>query len=117
MFLARENERYRRKRTSVVAVPDSPKKQRIIIAGRQRLGRQITQHGSRTRRRLFLFGHRRGSRSPRHLPVLPATAHAMSDDRERFLQNSGADGYLEKPVFDSAVLIERVREDINGTNK
>ena len=49
-------------------------------------------------------------RSPRHLPVLLATAHAMSGDRERFLEASGADGYLEKPVFDSALLVEKVRQ-------
>jgi len=49
-------------------------------------------------------------KSPRHLPVLLATAHAMSGDRERLLQSSGADGYLEKPVYDSAQLVAKVRE-------
>jgi CheY-like chemotaxis protein len=49
-------------------------------------------------------------KSPPHLPVLLATAHAMSDDRERFLQTSGADDYLEKPVYDSALLVAKVRE-------
>lgn len=48
-------------------------------------------------------------KSPRRLPVLLATAHAMSGDRERLLESSGADGYLEKPVYDSAVLVEKVR--------
>jgi len=48
-------------------------------------------------------------KSPRRLPVLLATAHAMSGDRERFLETSGADGYLEKPVYDSAILVEKVR--------
>jgi len=48
--------------------------------------------------------------SPRRLPVLLATAHAMSGDRERFLETSGADGYLEKPVYDSAQLVAKVRE-------
>jgi len=48
--------------------------------------------------------------SPRRLPVLLATAHAMSGDRERFLEASGADGYLEKPVYDSAMLVAKVRE-------
>jgi len=47
--------------------------------------------------------------SPRHLPVLLATAHAMAGDRERFLEASGADGYLEKPVYDSALLVAKVR--------
>ena len=49
-------------------------------------------------------------KSPRHLPVLFATAHAMRGDRERLLEASGADGYLEKPVYDSALLMEKVRE-------
>lgn len=52
-------------------------------------------------------------KSPRRLPVLLATAHAMSGDRERFLEASGADAYLEKPVYDSAILIEKVRSLIN----
>ncbi len=47
--------------------------------------------------------------SPGRLPVLLATAHAMSGDRECFLEASGADGYLEKPVYDSALLVEIVR--------
>ncbi len=49
-------------------------------------------------------------KSPRRLPVLLATAHAMSGDRERLLESSGADGYLEKPIYDSAQLIAQVRE-------
>ena len=49
-------------------------------------------------------------KSPKHLPVLLATAHAMAGDRERFLEASGADGYLEKPVYDSAALVAKVRE-------
>ncbi len=52
-------------------------------------------------------------KSPRRLPVLLATAHAMSGDRERLLESSGADGYLEKPVYDSALLVEKVRSLID----
>jgi CheY-like chemotaxis protein len=52
--------------------------------------------------------------SPKLLPVLLATAHAMSGDRELLLQASGADGYLEKPVYDSAVLVETVRSLIDS---
>jgi CheY-like chemotaxis protein len=48
-------------------------------------------------------------KSPRRLPVLLVTAHAMSGDRERLLESSGADGYLEKPVYDSAILVEKAR--------
>ena len=53
-------------------------------------------------------------KSPRRLPVLLATAHAMSGDRERLLESSGADGYLEKPVYDSAILVEKVRRLIEN---
>lgn len=52
--------------------------------------------------------------SSRHLPVLLATAHAMSGDRERFLEASGADGYLEKPVYDAQFLVSRVLELMNA---
>jgi len=34
----------------------------------------------------------------------------MSGDRERFLEPSGADGYFEKPVYDSTVLVEKARQ-------
>jgi len=37
-------------------------------------------------------------------------AHTISGDRERFLQASGAYGYLEKPAYVSAVLAERARQ-------
>lgn len=48
-------------------------------------------------------------RAPRPLPVLLATAHAMSGDRERLLQTSGADAYLEKPIYDARQLVETIR--------
>ena len=34
------------------------------------------------------------------LPVLLVTAHAMQGDRDRFLNESGADGYVVKPIED-----------------
>jgi CheY-like chemotaxis protein len=42
-------------------------------------------------------------------PVLLATAHAMAGDRERLLDASGADAYLEKPVYDADQLVAQVR--------
>jgi CheY-like chemotaxis protein len=49
------------------------------------------------------------SSTGRPLPVLLATAHAMASDRERLLAASGADDYLEKPVYDSQQLVEKIR--------
>ncbi len=45
-----------------------------------------------------------------HLPVLLVTAHAMRGDRERFLEASGADGYVTKPIAD----YDRFLKTVNG---
>ena len=42
------------------------------------------------------------------VPVLLATAHAMVGDRERFLEASAADEYQKKPIYDPAILVEKV---------
>jgi CheY-like chemotaxis protein len=34
------------------------------------------------------------------VPVLLATAHAMRGDAEKLLADSGADGYVSKPIID-----------------
>jgi CheY-like chemotaxis protein len=52
----------------------------------------------------------RGTPHGKTLPILLATAHAMEGDRQRLLAASGADGYLEKPIYDSQVLINKIRE-------
>jgi CheY-like chemotaxis protein len=52
-----------------------------------------------------------------HIPVLLATAHAMEGDRERFLTASGADDYLQKPIYDPAVLVEKVNSVLNKSKK
>jgi len=41
----------------------------------------------------------------RHIPVLLATAHAMKGSREKFLKDSGADGYISKPIVSADELI------------
>ena len=43
------------------------------------------------------------------LPILLATAHAMTGDRERLMTASGADDYLEKPVYDAQLLVDKVK--------
>lgn len=48
-------------------------------------------------------------RTGRTFPVLLATAHAMAGDRERLLAASGADDYLEKPVYDIQELLDKVQ--------
>ncbi|BDU69335.1 response regulator [Geothrix oryzae] len=45
----------------------------------------------------------------RHIPVLLATAHAMFGDREKYLELTGAEGYIAKPIHDPASLIEAVK--------
>jgi len=50
-----------------------------------------------------------GGASP---PVLLVTAHAMRGDRERLLQDSGADGYVSKPILDHAEFTRIVAETL-----
>ena len=45
----------------------------------------------------------------KHVPILLATAHAMKGSRERFLQDSGADDYISKPIVSADELISRIR--------
>ncbi|MEO0490556.1 MAG: response regulator [Cyanobacteria bacterium P01_A01_bin.123] len=42
------------------------------------------------------------------LPVILVTAHAMDGDRENFLQQSGADGYISKPVVDHQKFVDQI---------
>ncbi len=44
------------------------------------------------------------------LPILLATAHAMEGDRQRLLTASGANAYLEKPIYDPQILISKIKE-------
>lgn len=40
-----------------------------------------------------------------HISVIIATAHVMAGDRERFLRESRADGFVRKPVVDPQDLL------------
>ncbi len=46
------------------------------------------------------------------VPVMLATAHAMFGDRERFLRDTGAEGYLAKPIHDPDLFLKAIREVI-----
>lgn len=50
------------------------------------------------------------------LPVILVTAHAMEGDRESFLKQSGADGYISKPVVDHQQFIAQILEVANKKN-
>lgn len=42
------------------------------------------------------------------LPIILVTAHVMEGDRENFLQQSGADGYISKPVVDHQQFVDQI---------
>ncbi|VEP13288.1 Response regulator receiver protein [Hyella patelloides LEGE 07179] len=47
------------------------------------------------------------------LPVILVTAHAMQGDRENFLKQSGADGYISKPVVNHQQFIDQIVSLVN----
>jgi CheY-like chemotaxis protein len=44
-----------------------------------------------------------------NLPVILVTAHAMDGDRENFLAQSGADGYISKPIVDHQEFVDQIK--------
>jgi CheY-like chemotaxis protein len=48
----------------------------------------------------------------RHLPVIAFTAHAMSDDRSRYLAH-GFDDYITKPIIDETILLGSIARLLN----
>lgn len=48
------------------------------------------------------------------VPIILVTAHAMIGDKETSLQQSGADGYISKPVVDYQAFINQVMTLLPG---
>jgi CheY-like chemotaxis protein len=48
------------------------------------------------------------------IPIILVTAHAMQGDRETFLQQSGANGYISKPVVDHQEFVDKINAVINS---
>jgi CheY-like chemotaxis protein len=42
------------------------------------------------------------------LPVILVTAHAMEGDKENFLKQSGANGYISKPIVDHQAFVNQI---------
>ncbi len=53
----------------------------------------------------------------KELPIILVTAHAMEGDRELFLRESGADGYISKPVVDHEKFVSQVKAAIAQREK
>lgn len=51
----------------------------------------------------------KGDENTRHIPIILVTAHAMQGDKENFLTESGADGYISKPVVDHQDFVDKIR--------
>ncbi len=50
-----------------------------------------------------------------HIPIILVTAHAMQGDKESFLNQSHADGYISKPVVDHEDFVNSINEAIKNT--
>jgi len=54
----------------------------------------------------------KGDPATRGIPVVLATAHAMRGDEQALLTESGADGYLSKPVVDHILFEDLVQRSM-----
>jgi CheY-like chemotaxis protein len=63
---------------------------------------------------IFITQLLKKNEATRHIPVLLATAHAMFGDREKYLELTGAEGYIAKPIHDPGTLIEAVHAVIKA---
>ena len=52
----------------------------------------------------------RGDPRTARIPILLATAHAMRGDAEHLLAESGADGYVAKPIMDHNIFVKQVQD-------
>ena len=59
---------------------------------------------------VFITKMLKANSATRAIPVILATAHAMSGDRERFLAETGAEHYLSKPIHDPEHFLAEVRK-------
>jgi CheY-like chemotaxis protein len=59
----------------------------------------------------------KGDEETKNIPVILVTAHAMRGDKDSFLAESGADGYISKPVVDHQGFIDTVKGMINNKIK
>ncbi len=57
---------------------------------------------------LFITKLLKQDAATRDVPVLLATAHAMYGDKEKFLQETGAEGYFPKPIHDPDAFVASV---------
>ncbi len=82
---------------------------------------RATQHEGRYIDGLALARLLKADELAAKVPVIIATAHAMTGDRERFLEESGADGFIRKPVVDSGELLSLIhkleQKNLDGSRK
>ncbi len=58
---------------------------------------------------IFITNLLKADPETKNIPVLLATAHAMYGDREKFLAETGAEGYLSKPIHDPDAFLREVQ--------